>query len=157
MGFQIGSPNTTVDAEVTAIPMNEYNVIATGRPNAWPTICDPCDFAYRVKSGIFNDSVAQYPTIAVSEGKKKCRKLSVVWNSLGAARIGPNPPALCTIQKSSPSDITSKNGAEKLCRCRIDSTPRHTTTMFSSQKPRKHVHNTPGIAAEGGQITLSIA
>ncbi len=51
---------------------------------------------------------------------------------LGAASIGPKPPALCSIKNSSVRLITSMNGAEKLCRNRIDSTPRHTTNMFSS-------------------------
>src|SRR5450631_3989008 len=116
MGLQIGWPNTTVEADVQAIPINVYRVIATGSPNAWPTICDSCDFAYRVKSGIFNDSVAQYPTMPVSERKKKWKKLEFEWNWLGASSIGPNPPALCVIKPSSTSDITSRNGAEKLCR-----------------------------------------
>src|ERR1017187_4329812 len=93
----------------------------------------------------------------VSERKKKCRKLELVWNWLGASSMGPNPPALCVMKPSSTSDMISRNGAEKLCRKRIDSTPRHTTNMFSSQKPRKHVHSTHGIAAVAGHSTFTIA
>src|ERR1700712_2075024 len=115
--------------------------------------CESCDFAYRVKSGIFSESVAQYPTIAVSDGIKKCRKLPVEWKRLGVESIGPKPPALCSIQKSSTSDITNMNGAEKLCRKRIDSTPFQTTTMFSSQNPRKLAQRTAGICAVAGQST----
>jgi len=70
---------------------------------------------------------------------------------------GPKPPALCVMKPSSTSDMTSRNGAEKLCRKRIDSTPRQTTAMFSSQKPRKQIHKTEGIDADAGQSTLSIA
>src|SRR5215469_70757 len=31
-GSQIGSPNSTADADVTATPINEYSVIAVGNP-----------------------------------------------------------------------------------------------------------------------------
>src|ERR1700732_2181197 len=106
---------------------------------------------------MFRDSVAQYPTIAVSEGKKKRRKLAVVWKRLGAASIGPKPPALCSIPNSNVSDMTSMNGAEKLCKNRIDSTPRHTTYIFSSQNPRKLAHKTAGIWAVAGHRTPIIA
>src|ERR1700722_7587978 len=106
---------------------------------------------------MFNDKVAQYPTIAVSEGKKKCRKEPVEWNRLGAESMGPQPPALCSIQKSSANDITNINGAEKLCRKRIDSTPRQTTNILSSQKPRKLAHNTTGVCAVAGQMRAIIS
>src|ERR1700744_5171056 len=106
---------------------------------------------------MFNESVAQYPTIAVSEGKKKCKKEPVEWNRLGAESIGPQPPALCSIQKSSANDITNINGAEKLCRKRIDSPPRQPTNIFSSQKPRKLAHNTTGMWAVEGQMTAIIS
>ena len=99
---------------------------------------------------MFSDNVAQYPTIAVNDGKKKWRKLPVLWKWLGAANIGPKPPALFSIQNKSVSDITSMNGAEKLCRKRIDSTPRQTISMFSAQKPRKLAHSTAGALAKSG-------
>src|SRR5437899_2657961 len=44
-GSQIGAPNSTADAEVTATPINAYSVIAVGNPSACPTICAFCDFA----------------------------------------------------------------------------------------------------------------
>ncbi len=53
--------------------------------------------------------------------------------------------------------MVSRNGAEKLCRKRIDSTPRHTTAIFSSQNPRKHAHSTPGIFVVAGHSTFIIA
>src|ERR1700741_3638404 len=95
--------------------------------------------------------------MAVSDGKKKCRKLPVEVNLLGADSIGPKPPALFSIQKSRMSDINSMKGAEKLCRKRIDSTPHHTTTMFSNQKQRKHVHSTQGMWMVCGRSTPTIA
>src|ERR1700691_1828449 len=153
----MASPNTTVDADVTAIPINEYSTIATGSPIACATICDSCFFAYRVKSGIFKLSVAQYPTIAVSDGKKNFRNPCVVVNLLGVESIGPNPPARCSMNPSSASPSTSISGAEKLCRNRIDSTPRHTTTIFSAQNPRKQTHVTLGRCAAAGHSTATIA
>src|SRR5580658_9785308 len=106
---------------------------------------------------MFSESVAQYPTIAVNDGKKKWRKLLVEWNRLGAESMGPKPPALCSIQNKSVSDITSMKGAEKLCRKRIDSTPLHTTNILSSQNPRKLAHKTAGICSVAGQTTWIIA
>ena len=94
------------------MPRNEYNTIATGSPKPCPTSCDSWFFAYRVKSGIFNDSVAQYPTMAVSDGQKKCRNPDVVVNLLGAASIGPNPPALRTMKISSIDERINMTGTE---------------------------------------------
>src|SRR5580658_3176150 len=106
---------------------------------------------------MFSESVAQYPTIAVSDGKKKWRKLLVEWKRLGADSMGPKPPALWSIQKRRTSDITTMKGAEKLCRKRIDSTPLHTTSMLSSQKPRKLDHRTTGMFAVAGHTTWIMA
>src|SRR5215470_2016962 len=77
-GSQMGSPNKTADADVTATPMNEYSVIAVGNPMACPAICALCDFAYRVKSGMFNATVDQKPTMPVSAGIKKRTNAPVV-------------------------------------------------------------------------------
>src|SRR6201985_2556404 len=106
---------------------------------------------------MFKESVAQYPTIAVSDGKKNRRKSPVVWKRLGAESIGPNPPALCNIQKSKINDMTNIKGAEKLCRNRIDSTPRQTTYILSSQNPRKLAQSTEGACAVAGHSTAIIA
>src|SRR5271168_3228583 len=95
--------------------------------------------------------------MAVNEGKQKWRKLPVLWKRLGAESMGPKPPALCSIQNNKVRDITSMNGAEKLCRKRMDSTPRQTTNMLSSQKPRKLAHNTAGMWAVDGHTTASMA
>src|SRR6202167_3788499 len=95
--------------------------------------------------------------MAVNDGKKKWRKAPVEWKRLGAESMGPKPPAWCSIQKSSRSDITSMKGAEKLCRKRIDSTPHHTTNMLSSQKPRKLDHKTTGMCSVAGQMMWIMA
>ena len=80
-----------------------------------------------------------------------------MWNWLGSESMGPNPPALCSAKKSSSSPITSMKGAEKPCRKRMLSTPRHTTNILSAQNPRKHAHTAHGTAATPGQITTSMA
>src|SRR6202167_6526688 len=98
-------------------------------------------------------SVAQYPTIAVSEGKKTARNAPVEWNWLGVESMEPKLPALMRTQMSSAVAITNMKGAPKACRWRMDSTPRHTTTMFSNQKPRKQAHKTPSTEPADGHIT----
>ncbi len=94
--------------------------------------------------------------MAVSEGKKTARNAPVEWNWLGVESIDPKLPALMRTQISSAAAMTNMKGAPKACRWRIDSTPRQTTTMFSSQKPRKQAQRTPGLVATEGQMTPSM-
>ena len=68
-GSQIASPNTMTVAAVTMTPMKQNRVMVGGRPINCPRIWSRCDRQYRVKSGMFSESVAQKPTIAVSSGK----------------------------------------------------------------------------------------
>ena len=93
----------------------------------------------------------------VSERKKKCRKAAFVWNWLGAWSMGPKPPAFVVIKASRTRDMTRRNGAAKLCRKRMESTPRQTTAMFRSQKPMKQAQSTQGMAVVEGQRTLTMA
>jgi hypothetical protein len=44
-GSQMGSPNTTIVALVTATPMNAKSVIVVGSPRAWPIACERWLFA----------------------------------------------------------------------------------------------------------------
>ena len=44
-GSQIGSPYSTIVADVTAIPMNEKPVIVSGMAMLWPTTCERWSFA----------------------------------------------------------------------------------------------------------------
>jgi hypothetical protein len=80
-----------------------------------------------------------------------------VWNWLGVDSIAPKLPALLRTHTSSATAITNMNGAPNACSRRIESTPRHTTTMLINQKPRKHAHNTPRFPSSDGRITISIA
>ena len=73
-GSQIASPKTTTVAAVTMTPMKQKRVMVGGRPINCPSIWSRCDRQYRVKSGMFSESVAQNPTIAVSRGKKTVQK-----------------------------------------------------------------------------------
>src|SRR5262245_22207599 len=72
-GSQIASPKITIVADVTATPMNAYRPIVAGKPIVWPSTWSCCERAYREKSGILSDSVAQNPTFAVSAGKKNAQ------------------------------------------------------------------------------------
>src|SRR5579871_946817 len=81
-----------VVAEVTTTPMKEKRVIEGGRPSAWPRTWAFWLLAYRVKSGILSDRVAQKPTMPVRAGTKKAQKAEGVANFAGCARTGPRPP-----------------------------------------------------------------
>src|ERR1035438_2939686 len=94
--------------------------------------------------------------MAVSEGKKTARNAPVEWNWLGVESMEPKLPALMRTQMSSAAAMTNMKGAPKACKWRMDSTPRQTTTMLSSQKPRKQAHSTPSMDARDGQITPSM-
>ena len=76
-------------------------------------------------------------------GRRRARNARVVWNWLGVESMVPKLPALMRTQMSRAAAMTNMKGAPKACRWRMDSTPRHTTTMLRSQKPRKHAHKTP--------------
>src|SRR6267378_1721070 len=60
---------------------------------------------------MFNESVAQYPIIAVSDGTKTGKNSPSVWNLPGCARSGPKPLAFETAHHNSAPVITSTNGA----------------------------------------------
>src|ERR1700738_3276433 len=94
--------------------------------------------------------------MAVSDGKNTARKSCVEWNWLGVESIDPQLPALIRTQISRAAAITNMNGAPKACRCRIDSTPRHTMIMLRSQKQRKQAQRMPSRVAAAGQITPSM-
>src|SRR4051812_26692894 len=83
---------------------------------------------------MFNDSVAQYPTIPVSPGKKNFQNSEDVWNLEGVARIGPRPCAACMAQYNNASAAIGKKNALKTSSFRILSTPSLTTHIFRSQK-----------------------
>src|SRR5215471_12583780 len=114
--------------------------MAVGRPSAWPTIWARWDVAYRVKSGIFKATVAQKPTMPVSEGMKKRRNSPVLWNLLGVSSTGPIPPALPVTQNRSSSPTTSMNGSPMPSRNLMVSIRRQMTNIFSTQERKKQTH-----------------
>src|SRR5258708_5823078 len=146
-GYKMASPKITADADVTATPMNAYSVIAIGNPSACPTICARCDLAYRVKSGIFNATVDQKPTIPVSAGMKNRTNSDVLRNLLGVCSTGPNPPALRVIQKSSSKPTTSIKGAPIPSRNLMVSSPRQMTIRLIPQNTKKQPQPQPGTLA----------
>src|SRR6187549_1771743 len=94
-------------AEVTTTPINANKVIEDGKPITCPFICAFCDLAYRVKSGMFNESVAQKPTMPVNAGKKKFQNDGPD-NLDGCSSIGPNPFAALIAQNNKASAATGR-------------------------------------------------
>src|ERR1700676_4583407 len=105
---------------------------------------------------MFSATVAQNPTIAVSDGTKKWKNSPAVLNLLGALRTGPKPPALRVIHHSNSSATPSMNGAPMPSRNLMVSMPRQTTNMFSSQKEKKQIQGAAAIRPLGGYRILSM-
>src|SRR3569832_1494773 len=102
---------------------------------------------------MFSATVAQKPTMPVSDGMKKRTNSAVVLNLLGEARTGPKPPALLTVNHNSASPTISRNGAPTPSRMRMVSIPFQTTDMFISQNPKKQIQiPAPDCATEGHTI-----
>ena len=106
---------------------------------------------------MFNATVAQKPTMPVSEGMKK-RKNSPAGVKLARAcsAPGPRPPACRVIHHKSSSPIPSMKGAPMPSRNLMVSMPRQITAMFSAQKAKKQIHTPPGRCAAPGQKILSM-
>src|ERR1044072_2203229 len=82
-------------------------------------------------------SVAQNPTIAVSQGRKSAPNVAPgaggpVRGPEGK-RIVPTPPARSAAHPSSASPIAIRNGAESVSSHLIDSVPFQTNQRFTSQ------------------------
>src|SRR2546426_8046952 len=85
-------------------------------------------------------TVAQKPTMPVSDGIKNRTDSEVLWNLLGALRTGPKPPASVVIHHSISRPTESMNGAATPSRILMVSMPRQTTSMLSPQKKKKQAH-----------------
>src|SRR5258705_3323946 len=85
-------------------------------------------------------TVAQKPTMPVSDGMKKRRNSALPWNLLGALRTGPKPPASEVIHHNISRPTESMNGAATPSRILMVSMPRQTTSMLSAQKKKKQAH-----------------
>ena len=92
--------------------MNANNVMEGGRPIICPLICAFWLFAYRVKSGMFKESVAQKPTIPVNAGKKYAQNAEPV-NFAGWESIGPNPLPALIAQNNNANAAKGKKNALK--------------------------------------------
>src|SRR5829696_8845990 len=88
--------------------MKANNVIDGGRPILCPLICAFWLFAYRVKSGIFNDKVAQKPTTAVKPGKKNLKNSADELYFDGCSKIGPRPFAAVMAHANNPSAASGR-------------------------------------------------
>ena len=126
-GSQIALPYITMVADVTATPMKEYSAIVVGRPMAWPTIWLFCERAYREKSGMFSERVAQNPIMPVrAAGKKSQNWPAFGWpceKAEGCDSIGPNPSARLYAHASRANPSTIRRGALMFSRMRMESIP----------------------------------
>ena len=111
-------------ALVIITPIAANSDIVVGSATTWPTTCSRWLRPKRVKSGMFSESVAQKPIIAVSDGTKTGQNSPSVWNFPGWASSGPRPLARDTAHHSSTAVITSTNGAAQFSTSRSRSIPR---------------------------------
>src|SRR5688572_13178602 len=96
---------------------------------------------------MLRESVAQKPTMPVSEGKKKAQNAALEVNLLGCARIGPSPFPAEMAHHSSASAATGRKYALNTSNFRMLSTPRYTTYIFTSQN-RKNTSAGPVSSAQ---------
>src|SRR5688572_17142215 len=98
-----------------------------GSPTAWPITWSRWLRAKRVKSGMLSASVAQNPTIAVSEGQNVAQNrpslLPPGSNCEGEDIMVPKPPALLSAHHTSTRHITILIGADQVSSQRIESVP----------------------------------
>src|SRR5436190_17380983 len=94
--------------------MKQNKVIVVGSPSACPHTCAFWLLAYRVKSGIFSDSVAQNPTIAVNCGTKVFQNSALVLNLLPCPNSADTSPTFTIAHTISPNPATIRNGAAQL-------------------------------------------
>jgi hypothetical protein len=109
-----------------------------------------------VKSGIFSATVAQNPTIPVSDGMKNRMNSAVVWNLLSPFSTTPRPPALLVTHHSSSNPTASRNGAPRFSSMRMLSTPFQTTHILINQKAKKQIQIPDVICAVAGHTIFNI-
>src|SRR5436305_11893077 len=105
---------------------------------------------------MFSATVAQKPTMPVSDGIKKRINSALVWNLLGVLSTGPRPPALPVTHHKSSRPTANRNGAPTPSSQRMVSMPFHTTHILISQKKKKHSQMPPAAPAVAGHMILSI-
>src|SRR5919201_4228696 len=92
-GSQIAWPKMMAVALVIITPIAANTDIVVGSATTWPTICSRWLRPKRVKSGMFSESVAQKPIIAVSDGTNTGQNSPKVRNLPGCDSSGPRPLA----------------------------------------------------------------
>src|SRR4051812_2413213 len=88
---------------------------------------------------MFNDSVAQKPTMPVSAGKKNAKKVVPFLNFEGCSNIGPNPFPASMAQNNNANAASGKKNALNTNNFLMLSTPRYTISIFSSQNKKKQI------------------
>src|SRR5438876_10776921 len=94
---------------------------------------------------MLSDRVAQYPTIAVTQGRNSatsCEKEAgcpARDRASARRRIVPMPPTFSAAQRSSASPVTMRNGAESVSSHLILSVPAQTKYRLINQKRKKQI------------------
>src|ERR1700722_9761584 len=88
-------------------------------------------------------TVAQNPTMPVSEGMKNFMNSAVDLNLLGVLSTGPRTPAWLVTQHRRGEPTPSIKGAAMPSKNLIVSIPRQITRMLRSQNAPKHAHREP--------------
>src|SRR4030095_14595252 len=88
---------------------------------------------------MFNDKVAQKPTIPVNAGKKKSANCAAVVNFEGCSKIGPNPWLALMAQNNNANAANGKKMALNTSSLRMLSTPRYTMNIFNNQNSIKQM------------------
>ncbi len=112
------------DREVTITDRNANSVMVVGSPSACPHVWAFWLFPYRVKSGMFSDSVDQKPIMPMRDGQNSFQKSPPQPSLEGWSSSGPKPPALSLIHHSITKAPTSTNGAAQFSNRRMVSIPR---------------------------------
>src|SRR5215211_1311262 len=87
---------------------------------------------------MFNDKVAQKPTMPVSDGKKNFQN-SADESFDGVSKIGPKPLAADMAQNNKARAARGKKIALNTSNFLMLSTPRYTTNILISQKIKKQI------------------
>ena len=86
---------------------------------------------------MFNETVAQKPTVPFRAGIKNFKKSGKVVNREGTENMGPKPPAARYAHTNRSNPTPNKIGALMPCRIRMYSIPFSTTARLISQNRKK--------------------
>src|SRR5687768_14985330 len=106
---------------------------------------------------MFNDNVAQKPTMPVNAGKKKSQKAALFANLEGCCKIGPNPFPSEIAQNNNARAASGRKNALNTSNFLMLSTPRYTTSILSNQNKKKQMAGPVCRPNDAGKICGSLS